>query len=248
MNNDIHEAIQFIISSLEKQGQAPGTLKNYINSFHVFEQYLEENSICEVNERICLEYIQFKTGKKINSFRGTTLDPNLNRRMKPLHLLLMYLETGTFHYEPRKQVQLFQCPSDYLEIYQSFEEYCNARGYADATKDLNIRHVRNLLLYLESQDIKELGQITASCLETFLHTYDKVSVKYVGTVLYVLRNFGHFCSSRALPATTFPICFPKSGYQGMGRSPIPGKKMRSKNSWRLLTEKTQKGNGIMRSY
>ena len=82
MNNDIHEAIQFIISSLEKQGQAPGTLKNYINSFHVFEQYLEENSICEVNERICLEYIQFKTGKKINSFRGTTLDPNLNRRMK----------------------------------------------------------------------------------------------------------------------------------------------------------------------
>ena len=97
MNNDIHEAIQFIISSLEKQGQAPGTLKNYINSFHVFEQYLEENSICEVNERICLEYIQFKTGKKINSFRGTTLDPNLNRRMKPLHLLLMYLETGTFH-------------------------------------------------------------------------------------------------------------------------------------------------------
>ena len=153
MNNDIHEAIQFIISSLEKQGQAPGTLKNYINSFHVFEQYLEENSICEVNERICLEYIQFKTGKKINSFRGTTLDPNLNRRMKPLHLLLMYLETGTFHYEPRKQVQLFQCPSDYLEIYQSFEEYCNARGYAEATKDLNIRHVWNLLLYLESQDI-----------------------------------------------------------------------------------------------
>ncbi len=224
MNNDIHEAIQFIISSLEKQGQAPGTLKNYINSFHVFEQYLEENSICEVNERICLEYIQFKTGKKINSFRGTTLDPNLNRRMKPLHLLLMYLETGTFHYEPRKQVQLFQCPSDYLEIYQSFEEYCNARGYAEATKDLNIRHVRNLLLYLESQDIKELGQITASCLETFLHTYDKVSVKYVGTVLYVLRNFGHFLFFQGFTSHDLSDLLPKIRIPRNGTVPYSWKK------------------------
>lgn len=57
MNNDIHEAIQFIISSLEKQGQAPGTLKNYINSFHVFEQYLKDNSICMASEKICLEHM-----------------------------------------------------------------------------------------------------------------------------------------------------------------------------------------------
>ena len=30
--------------------------------------------------------------KQIDSFRGTTLEPNLNRRMKPLHLLLTYLD------------------------------------------------------------------------------------------------------------------------------------------------------------
>jgi hypothetical protein len=34
-NQNIHEAIEFILASLEKQGQAPGTIKNYLNSFHV---------------------------------------------------------------------------------------------------------------------------------------------------------------------------------------------------------------------
>ena len=161
--------------------------------------------------------------------------------MKPLHLLLMYLETGTFHYEPRKQVQLFQCPSDYLEIYQSFEEYCNARGYAEATKDLNIRHVRNLLLYLESQDIKELGQITASCLETFLHTYDKLSVKYVGTVLYVLRNFGHFLFFQGFTSHDLSDLLPKIRIPRNGTVPYSWKKDEVKKLLAAVDREDPKG-------
>lgn len=60
MNNDIHEAIQFIILSVEKQRQDISMLKNYINcinSFHVFEQYLKDNSICMASEKICLEHM-----------------------------------------------------------------------------------------------------------------------------------------------------------------------------------------------
>lgn len=241
MNNGIHEAIQFIISSLEKQGQAPGTLKNYINSFHVFEQYLEDNSISQVNEEICVEYIQFKTGKKINGFRGTTLDPNLNRRMKPLHLLLMYLETGAFRYEPRKQVPLFQCPPDYLEVYQCFDEYCHSKGYAEATLELNIRHVRNLLLYLESQRIRGPEQITASCLEAFLHTYGDVSVKYVGTILYVLRNFGHFLFHQGFTSCDISELLPKTRIPRNGSVPHAWKKDEVKKLLEAVDREDPKG-------
>ncbi|ANU46698.1 hypothetical protein ADH76_24560 [Enterocloster clostridioformis] len=241
MNNDIHEAIQFIISSLEKQGQSPGTLKNYINSFHVFERYLAENSICEVNEEICLKYIQFKTGKQIDSFRSTTLDPNLNRRMKPLHLLLMYLDTGTFQYEPRKQVPLFRCPPDYLEVYQCFEEYCRAKAYAGATMEINIRHVRKLLLYLESQEVGEPDQITASHLEAFLHTYEGASVKYIGTVLYVLRNFGHFLFHQGFTSCDISCLLPKTRIPRNGSVPYSWKKEDVKKLLEAVDREDPKG-------
>jgi len=97
------------LNSLKKQGQAPGTLKNYQTYLNVFEQYLLKQGISYVNESVCLEYVYLKTGVKLKSFKGKTLDSVVNRRMKPLHLLLMYLEDGKFHYHHRKLKESFQC-------------------------------------------------------------------------------------------------------------------------------------------
>src|SRR5665648_651252 len=97
-NKIIHEAVGFILESLEAQGQAPGTLKNYKNSFSVFEKFLNEQGISKIDEDVCLEYIHFKTGRKLHSFNEKILDSSINRRMKPLHLLQMYMDTGEFLY------------------------------------------------------------------------------------------------------------------------------------------------------
>ena len=95
-NKSIHEAIEYIIASLQTQGQASGTLKNYISSFNVFKKYLNEKKISQIDEEVCLEYVYLKTGMKLQSFNQKTLNPNVNRRMKPLHLLLAYLDTGKY--------------------------------------------------------------------------------------------------------------------------------------------------------
>ena len=82
-NKNIHEAIEFILSSLKTQGQAPRTLKNYKNSFNVFEKYLNDHGISYVDEKVCLDYIYLKTSIKVLSFNEKALNPNINRRMKP---------------------------------------------------------------------------------------------------------------------------------------------------------------------
>ena len=112
-NQTIHEAIEYIIASLKKQGQAPGTLKNYINSFNVFKKYLSEYKISKVDEKVCLAYIYLKTGVNLESFNQKILDPNINRRMKPLHLLLAYLDTGKFIYRQRRIKEPFICPEGF---------------------------------------------------------------------------------------------------------------------------------------
>ena len=135
---NIHDAIEAILASLEKQGQATGTLKNYKNSFNVFEKYLIEHKISEVDEKVCLEYIYLKTNMRLHSFDGNTLSSKINRRIKPLHLLLMYFDTGEFCYQPRKTKEQFLCPEGFLDEYELFMEECKYRGYANATYNSNI--------------------------------------------------------------------------------------------------------------
>lgn len=208
-NQNIHEAIEFILVSLEKQGQAPGTLKNYRNSFNVFRKYLNEQEIAYVNEKVCLAYIYSKTGIKVPSFDGKTLNPKVNRRMKPLHLLLMYLESGKFQYKPRKINKSFHCPEGFFNEYEQFVEECEYRGYANATINSNVRKVQCLLYYLDSVPVKSSDVITIKHIEGFLRLYKSVSVKYVGTILHILRNYLSFIYQKGFTCQDLSLLLPK---------------------------------------
>jgi len=208
-NKSIHEAIEYILASLQTQGQAPGTLKNYKNSFNVFEKYLDKHTISKVDEEVCLEYIYLKTGVRLHSFNQKTLDPNINRRMKPLHLLLMYLDTGKFLYQQRKIKEPFICPEGFRDEYGMFMEECRRRGYANATFNSNNQKVQYFLKYLNSVPISSSDEITLKHIGGFLAQYDKAAVKYVGTILYVLRNYLSFIHQNGFTCCDFSPLLPK---------------------------------------
>lgn len=177
--NSIHEAIEFILASLEKQGQASGTLKNYHHSFNVFEKYLNDHGITHVDQDVCLEYVYSKTGRKLHSFNEKTLDSNINRRMKPVHLLLAYLDTGEFIYQPRKIKEPFQCPEGFHHEYDMFVEECRRRDYANATFNSNVQKVQYFLIYLGSVHVSSSDEISLEHIGDFIATYDTCAVKYV---------------------------------------------------------------------
>ena len=204
-----HEAIEYILASLETQGQAPGTLKNYKNSFNVFEKYLIEHAISQVDEKVCLEYIYFKTSMKLHSFNGKILDSKINRRIKPLHLLLVYLDVGKFCYQPRKIKESFLCPEGFCDEYELFMEECKRRGYANATFNSNIQKVQFFLQYLDSVQINSSDEITLNHISKFLALYDNAAVKYIGTILYVLRNYLCFIYQNGFTCCDFSLLLPK---------------------------------------
>jgi len=53
-NQDIHGAILAIIESIRLQGMSPGRLKNFENAYNVFEEYLRDNNITEIDKSLCL--------------------------------------------------------------------------------------------------------------------------------------------------------------------------------------------------
>lgn len=195
-NQDIHSAIVAIMEGLKCEGKTPKTLKTYETSFNSFEYYLTENGITDIDENVCLDYIHLKTGQRFSSFACVTSSYKVNYRMRPLSLLLYYLENGQFRNEVRQTKPSFICPPYFMEEYEAFCEELIYRGHRKMTIESNTQKTQLLMTYLAAQGVTSSRSITIQHIENYLRTLEGYAVKYIGTFLYVFRNFFSFLYER----------------------------------------------------
>lgn len=191
-NQEIHGAILAIMESMRLRGTSPGSLKNFETAYNVFEQYLSDNCITEIDECLCLEYIYAKTGQRIERFECVISNNKVAYRMRPLLLLLRYLQDGQFLPEVRRTKPPFVCMACFRVEYEALCEELNYRGYSKSTIESNTQKVQLLLKYLVTQGVTSLSDINIQHIEDYLKTIENKAVKYVGTFLYVFRNFFSF--------------------------------------------------------
>ncbi|MCL1981661.1 MAG: tyrosine-type recombinase/integrase [Clostridiales bacterium] len=208
-DQNINNAIMAIMEGLKHEGKSPKTLKTYETSFNSFEQYLTENDIATVDENLCLEYIHLKTGQRFSSFSCVTANSSVDYRMRPLSLLLNYLETGQFHNEVRRIKPRFICPQSFIAEYEAFCEELVYRGYRKATIESNTQKAQLLITYLAEQGVASAECITIQNIEDYLKTLEGYAVKYLGTFLYVFRNFFSFLYERGYINQDLAAMLPK---------------------------------------
>ncbi len=208
-NQNIHGAILAIMESMRLQGTSPGRLKNFQNAFNVFERYLSDNSITRIDESICLEYVYAKTGQRFDRFECVTSNAKVDYRMRPLLLLLRYLQDGQFHPDVRKTKPPFVCPASFKAEYEAFCEELVYRGYSKATVESNTRKVQLLIMFMATQGVTLSSDITIRHIENYLKTLESKAVKYVGLFLYVFRNFFSFLYERGYIADDLSPKLPK---------------------------------------
>ena len=191
-NQNIHNAISVIMEALKNEGKSSKTLKTYQTSFNSFEQYLTENRVTVIDESFCLDYIYLKTGQRFNSFTCVTSSTRVDYRMRPLSLLLNYLENGQFSNKIRKIKAEFVCPSSFMTEYEAFCEELYYRGNKKATIESNTQKTQVLITYLTGQGVTSSEGITIQHIEDYIRTLENYAVKYIGTFLYVFRNYFSF--------------------------------------------------------
>ncbi len=208
-NQNIHGAILAIMESMRLQGTSPGRLKNFQNAYNVFERYLSDNSITRIDESICLEYVYAKTGQRFERFECVTSNAKVDYRMRPLLLLLRYLQDGQFHPDVRKTKPPFVCPASFKAEYEAFCEELVYRGYSKATVESNTRKVQLLIMFMATQGVTSSSDITIRHIENYLKTLESKAVKYVGLFLYVFRNYFSFLYERGYIADDLAPKLPK---------------------------------------
>ena len=208
-SQDIHGAILAIMESMRLRGTSPGSLKNFETAYKVFEQYLSDNSITEIDESLCLEYIYAKTGQRFERFECVISNNRVAYRMRPLLLLLRYLQDGQFLPDVRRTKPPFVCPACFKSEYEAFCEELNYRGYSKATIDSNTQKVQLLIKFMVTQRVPSASDITIRHIENYLRTLENKAVKYVGTFLYVFRNFFSFLYEQGYIADDLVPMLPK---------------------------------------
>jgi site-specific recombinase XerD len=209
-NQDIHESILSIMESMRLQGTSPSTLKNFETSYNVFEHYLSDNGIARIDENICLEYVSIKTGQRFERFECVMPDnTSVQYRIRPLLLLLRYLKEGQFRNGVRKTKPPFVCPICFRPEYEAFCEELVYRGYKQATIDSNTQKVQLLIAYLSPQRVDSSEDIAIQHIDGYLKTIEDKAVKYIGTFLYVFRNFFSFLYERGYTTHDLTSMLPK---------------------------------------
>ncbi len=208
-DQDIHGAILAIMESMRLRGTSSGSLKNFETAYNVFEQYLSDNSITEIDESLCLEYIFVKTGQRFEHFECVISNNRVAYRMRPLLLLLRYLQEGQFLPDVRRTKPPFVCSACFKSEYEAFCEEMNYRGYSKATIESNTQKVQLLIKFLVTQGVTSPSDITIRHIENYLRTLENKAVKYFGTFLYVFRNFFSFLYERGYIADDLVPMLPK---------------------------------------
>lgn len=208
-NQDIHGAILAIMEGLKSEEKSPKTLRTYETSFNSFENYLKEYEITFVDESMCLEYIYLKTDLRFNSFSCVTSNSKVDYRMRPLSHLLYYLENGHFCNKIRNTKPGFICPPSFEAEYEAFCEELIYRGYKKATIESNTQKTQLLIMSLLAQGVASSENITIQHVECYLKTLEDYAVKYIGTFLYVFRNFFSFLYGRGYIKQDIASMLPK---------------------------------------
>ena len=61
----IQEIVDHLLSELEKEGLSEQTVKGYKCGFSLFQKYIDSTHVDVIDENVCLDYIETKTGKRL---------------------------------------------------------------------------------------------------------------------------------------------------------------------------------------
>ena len=131
---------------------------------------------------------------KIRLFSLMTVASNdsLNRRIRPLVILLRYQKTGALDLSTRGKKVPFSCPIALASAYEAFAAETQKSHLAADTKSTIISSTQRFILSVSEDGLADWGLRDMSYIDLFLSKYKDNQLKYRGTLIYGLKKFLHF--------------------------------------------------------
>jgi site-specific recombinase XerD len=184
----IRQLTKEVLEELKKQGYTKGSIQKYAASYKRLMGYTDSQGITTYSESVGLNYLNHEYGYKLEGFFGTLPKP-VSETLHHLLILWHYQKYATVSFITRRKKKAFRCPENYKDEYDAFLEFCKLKQYSTLGVPAILNPVKKFLLFLESNHINNLSDMTQEHLSLFLSIYVDHSVRYFATQVSGLRNF-----------------------------------------------------------
>lgn len=204
----IQETVDFLLSELEKEGLKEGTLKNYRSVYSKFQKYISESGIQEVGEKICLDFIEARTGKRMTGLH----EKNCRKEsglVRPLYLLLNHEDEGISCHTSHRKTPLFICPESFSDEYDGYLSSLSEKGLSRSTINDRKKSSENLISFLSDAGVEHSDQIGPEHLDSYLLQYKDMSIKYRASIISCVKHYVGYLHEHEYSTTDLRCCIPK---------------------------------------
>lgn len=205
----IQEIINHLLSELEKEGLSEHTVNDYKHSFSVFKRYIADAQVEMIDEKVCLDYIENKTGKRLEGLHEQTGDSSISRRVRPLFLLLNYEDEGISCHASHRKTPLFVCPDSYSDEYNGYIFSLSERSLSSATIRDRKKCVTSFILFLSCEGVDDSDQIEPNHIDSYLLQYKDMSIKYRASVVCAIKDYLGYLFEHEYSTSDLRTCIQK---------------------------------------
>lgn len=205
----IQEIADNLLSVLEKEGLSKQTLKDYKTGFSLFRRYVTGNHIDEVDEKVCLDYIESKTGKRLTGLHESAGNPSISRRVRPLFLLLNHEEEGFSCHTSHRKTPLFICPESYSDEYNGYLSSLAERELSRPTVRDRKKGAANFILFLSGEGLEYSDRIGPEHVDSYLMQFKDMSIKYRASIVCAVKDYLGYLYEHEYSTTDLRCCLPK---------------------------------------
>lgn len=185
----VDQVVKEVLEELKRANYSIESIRHYTKCYMELIEYMNRNEVIFYNEKIGLEYLNFKYGFKLEGFYDEIMIPKKIRAIECYLLVLWnYQAYGTIVFTHRK-VKPFQCPSQFQKEYDEFLSFCKKKKYTELGRNALLPPVQKLLSFLDDNHFNSIKQVDSSHLTQFISAYIGHAPSYIGKVISSLKNF-----------------------------------------------------------
>lgn len=205
----IQEIVNHLLSELRKEGLSEQTLKDYKCVFSQFQKYIANINAEIVDEKVCLDFIEAKNGRRLSGLHEETRDPSISRRARPLFLLLNYEDEGISCHTSHRSTPLFVCPDSYSDEYNGYLSSLAERELSRPTVNDRKKGAANFILFIFGEGVEHSDQIEPGHVDSYLMQFRDMSIKYRAAIVCAIKDYLGYLYEHEYSTTDLRRCLPK---------------------------------------
>lgn len=209
MDKPINELCSEVLNQLKEAGYTEGGIGKHANTYRMIMSYAESKGKFHYCEELGRTFVMERYGATFDRKRGNN-SQYANEKIVHLEKLWHYQNYGTIYFSARSgKKKPFCCPESFRVEYDMFFKYCHEHDYSEESRRTIIYVIKKMLIYLESQKVSSISDISSKTITKFLEAHADCSVVYLKNIVSKLRIFFQFLYHEGLTSQNLTILLPQ---------------------------------------